>query len=68
MIAELQEALANVKTLRGLIPICASCKKIRDEKGAWNMLEEYISARSDVLFSHGLCSDCLRKHYPDYAR
>lgn len=62
------ERTAEIKILQGTLPICSHCKKIRDEKGAWNMLEEYISARSDVLFSHGLCSDCLRKHYPDYAR
>ncbi|MEO1370798.1 MAG: hypothetical protein AAFX50_26745, partial [Acidobacteriota bacterium] len=45
--------------LRGLLPICASCKKIRDGKGDWNHLEDYLSARSDAQFSHGLCPDCL---------
>lgn len=67
LIAELQEALANVKTLRGLIPICASCKKIRDDKGYWTHLETYLTKHSDASFSHGLCLDCVRKLYPDLA-
>ena len=65
LIAELQEALANVKTLTGLIPICASCKKIRDDQGYWTQLETYLKQHSDAEFSHGLCLDCLRKLYPD---
>jgi hypothetical protein len=65
LIAELQEALANVKTLRGLIPICASCKKIRDDQGYWTQLETYLQKHSDAEFSHGLCLDCMRKMYPD---
>ena len=67
LIAELQEALANVKTLRGLIPICASCKKIRDDQGYWTHLETYLARHSDASFSHGLCLDCMRKLYPDLA-
>ena len=63
----LQEALANVRTLSGLIPICASCKKIRDDKGYWNQLEIYIQKNSDALFSHGLCPDCVQKLYPEFA-
>ncbi len=63
----LQEALANVRTLSGLIPICASCKKIRDDKGYWNQLELYIQKNSDVLFSHGLCPDCVQQLYPEFA-
>ena len=55
---QLQEALDNIKTLTGLLPICTSCKKIRDDEGYWNQLEQYFSSRSDVLFSHGLCPDC----------
>ncbi|MDZ7267683.1 MAG: type IV pili methyl-accepting chemotaxis transducer N-terminal domain-containing protein [candidate division KSB1 bacterium] len=58
LIAELQTALANVKTLRGLIPICASCKKIRDDHGYWNKLEDYIQQHSDADFTHGLCPEC----------
>lgn len=62
----LQEALANVRTLSGLIPICASCKKIRDDKGYWNQLELYIQQNSDAMFSHGLCPDCILKLYPEF--
>ena len=65
LIAELQGAVANAKTLRGLIPICASCKKIRDDEGYWTQLETYLKQHSDAEFSHGLCLDCMRKLYPD---
>ena len=61
---ELQEALANVKTLGGLLPICASCKKIRDDKGYWNQIELFIRDRSNAKFSHGICPDCARTLYP----
>jgi len=64
--AELQEALASVKTLHGLLPICMSCKKIRDDKGYWNQLEEYVRDNSDAEFSHGLCPDCAVRIYPNY--
>jgi hypothetical protein len=57
---------AEIKTLRGILPICSYCKKIRDDRGAWNQMEAYITARTDVLFSHGLCSDCRKKHYPEF--
>jgi hypothetical protein len=67
LIAELQEALANVKTLRGLIPICSSCKKVRDDQGYWTQLETYLKQHSDAEFSHGLCLDCMRKLYPEVA-
>ena len=67
LIAELQEALANVKTLTGLIPICSSCKKVRDDQGYWTQLETYLAQHSDAEFSHGLCLDCMRKLYPDYS-
>jgi DNA repair exonuclease SbcCD ATPase subunit len=65
LVEDLQEALDNIKTLKGLIPICASCKKIRDDKGYWNELELYISENSDLIFRHSLCPDCLQKHYPE---
>ena len=65
LIGELQEALANVKTLRGLIPICSSCKKVRDDQGYWTQLETYLKQHSDAEFSHGLCLECMRKLYPD---
>ena len=64
LIHELQEALSKVKTLSGLVPICASCKKIRDDKGYWNQIEAYISKRSEAEFSHGICPECARKLYP----
>ncbi len=63
--AELQAALDAIKTLQGIIPICASCKKIRDDKGAWNQLEAYISAHTEAAFTHGLCPDCVRRLYPE---
>ena len=63
MIDELKEALANVKTLRGLIPICASCKKIRDDKGYWSQVEVYVRDRSEAEFSHGICPDCMKTLY-----
>jgi hypothetical protein len=66
-ITELQNALSKVKILSGLIPICAHCKKIRDDHGYWNQLESYIKKHSEADFSHGICPDCIRKLYPDYA-
>jgi hypothetical protein len=65
--AELGETLANIKTLSGLLPICASCKKIRDDQGYWSQIEIYIRDHSDADFSHGLCPDCVRRLYPDLA-
>lgn len=67
LIDELSEALARVKTLSGLLPICASCKKIRDDKGDWEPVETYIKARSDADFSHGMCPDCMARLYPEYS-
>ncbi len=66
LIGELQEALAEVRTLSGLLPICSSCKKIRDDQGYWNQIEVYISHHTQATFSHGLCPDCAKKLYPDY--
>ncbi len=66
LIVELQEALAKVKTLSGLLPICANCKKIRDDKGYWQQVEVYIRDRSEAEFSHCLCPDCRRKLYPEF--
>jgi PAS domain S-box-containing protein len=63
MIAELKEALANVKTLRGLIPICAACKKIRDDKGYWRQVEVYVRDHSEAEFSHGVCPECMKALY-----
>ena len=67
LIAELQAALADVKTLSGLVPICSSCKKIRDDRGYWRTVERYLSEHSDAQLTHGLCDDCLRRLYPDLA-
>lgn len=67
VIEELQHALAQVKTLKGLVPICASCHRIRDDHGFWNHLETYLRAHSDATFSHGICPACLEKLYPDDA-
>jgi len=66
VIAELQRALENVKLLSGLLPICASCKKIRDDKGYWNQLEAYICKHSEAEFSHGICPDCAKKFFAGY--
>lgn len=66
MIVSLTEALSKVKQLSGLIPICANCKKIRDDKGYWNQIEAYISKHSEADFSHGICPDCTHKLYPEF--
>lgn len=68
LISELEKALAEIRTLKGLIPICSSCKKIRDDEGYWNQLEIYISDRTDAVFSHGICPDCAKRLYPDYCK
>ena len=61
---ELEKTIAEITTLRGILPICSNCKKIRDDKGYWNKVENYIVEHSDAKFSHGLCPDCMRKLYP----
>lgn len=65
LIFELQEALARVKTLSGMLPICSSCKKIRDDKGYWRQIEVYVRDHSEADFSHGICPECSKKLYPD---
>jgi DNA-binding NtrC family response regulator len=62
---QLHEALENVKTLSGLLPICASCKKVRDDKGYWSQIEIYVSKHTDASFSHGLCPECGEKFLKD---
>jgi hypothetical protein len=64
--AELSEALAEIKRLEGLLPICASCKKIRKDDNSWEAIEVYVTERTDAKFSHGLCPDCMQKLFPDY--
>lgn len=65
LIAELEEALLQVKRLSGLLPICASCKKIRDDKGGWQQIEDYIADHSEADFSHSICPQCASKLYPE---
>jgi sigma-B regulation protein RsbU (phosphoserine phosphatase) len=65
LMLELQRALAEIKTLNGLLPICAHCKKIRDDKGYWTRLEQYIEDRSAAQFTHGICPECIKTLYPD---
>lgn len=66
LILELKAALDKVHTLSGLLPICSSCKKIRDDKGYWNQIESYIYEHAEVEFSHGLCPECAKKLYPEF--
>jgi len=65
LVVNLQEAIKEIKTLRGIIPICSHCKKIRDDKGYWSQIESYISEHSEAEFSHGICTECAKKYYPD---
>lgn len=65
LVDELRGALSEIKTLSGLIPICASCKKVRDDQGYWNQIEVFVRDRSDAEFSHSICPDCVEKLYPD---
>jgi hypothetical protein len=65
LIADLQDAIAKVNTLKGLLPICANCKKIRDDKGRWEQIESYISKHSEAELTHSICPGCAKKLYPD---
>ena len=65
LIAELQNALSEIKTLSGLIPICSNCKGVRDDKGYWNELEEYLKTHSDADFTHSICPNCAKVLYPE---
>jgi PAS domain S-box-containing protein len=67
LIAHLNETLSKVKTLSGLLPICASCKKIRDDNGYWQKLETFVREHSGAEFSHSICPDCMRSLYPEFA-
>ena len=62
---QLEKAVNEVKTLSGMLPICASCKKVRDDKGYWKQVEDYIKDRSEAEFSHSICPECVGKLYPD---
>jgi PAS domain S-box-containing protein len=65
IIKELRESLAEIKTLRGILPLCSFCKKVRDDKGYWEQVDIYISKHSEADISHSICPECLKKHYPD---
>jgi len=65
---DLQKALLQVKILSGLLPICSSCKKIRDGQGRWSQIESYIKEHSEAEFSHGICPDCAKELYGEYHR
>lgn len=68
LIAQLEDALLQVKRLSGLLPICASCKRIRNEEGGWQQIEDYIACHSEADFSHGICPQCARRLYPEVYR
>lgn len=68
LVRELRQAVEKIRTLKGLIPICASCKKIRDDQGYWNQVEVYISEHSEAEFSHGICPDCAERFYGEYLK
>lgn len=65
--ADLARAIESVRTLEELLPICAYCKKVRDDRGYWNAVEQYVAARTDAQFSHGICPACAAKHFPEAA-
>ncbi|MBD3316630.1 MAG: response regulator [Chitinivibrionales bacterium] len=66
-IDQLQGALAHIKTLQGILPVCSHCRRIRSDRESWERIEQYIVNHSDARLSHTLCPDCIEKHYPDYA-
>lgn len=68
LVLDLTSALENVRTLEGILPICASCKKIRDDQGQWSHVEAYVSEHSKAEFSHGICPDCMERLYPEYSK
>jgi PAS domain S-box-containing protein len=67
LIEQLQQALEEVKTLQGILPVCSHCRKVRDDKGYWQQIEEYLDTHSKIQMSHGICADCLQTHYPEFA-
>jgi DNA-binding NtrC family response regulator len=66
LLIQLEHSAREIKKLRGILPICASCKKIRDDKGYWTQVEVYISGHSETEFTHGICPECAEKMYPLY--
>ena len=67
LIRNLRSAIEQIKTLKGLVPMCSGCKKIRDDHGYWEKVESYLSRHADIKFTHGLCPDCLKSLYPEYS-
>jgi phosphoserine phosphatase RsbU/P len=67
-IVQLRQALEQINSLRGILPICMHCKRIRNDKGYWHQLEVYISHHSEATFSHGICPECVTKHYPEFSQ
>jgi len=65
---KLEKALDEIKTLKGILPICMHCKKIRDDDGYWNQIEKYIHDRSEAEFTHSICPECIEKHYPEFKK
>lgn len=66
-VEELQHAMAEIKTLRGIVPICANCKSIRDDQGFWRQVEVYVRDHTEAQFSHGICPTCMKRLYPEFA-
>lgn len=66
IVEQLKKAFTEIRVLRGIIPICAHCKKIRDDQGFWNQVESYVQKHSEAQFSHGICPDCRKEHYPKF--
>jgi hypothetical protein len=66
LIGQLETALSEVKTLKGLLPMCANCKKVRDDTGYWNQIESYLQDHADASFTHSVCPDCLQELYPEF--
>lgn len=65
LVADLKKALADVRTLQGILPICAACKQVRDDNGYWKQVEKYIEEHSEARFTHGICPDCAKRLYPE---
>ena len=68
LIAKQRELLADIKVLNGLLPICAHCKKIRDDQGYWHEVEQYIQTHTATTFTHGICPKCAKNHYPEIGK
>jgi DNA repair exonuclease SbcCD ATPase subunit len=66
LITELQKAIDEIQTLRGILPLCSFCKKIRNDNGKWENVDTYIHKHSEADVSHGVCPDCIKKHYPEF--